>query len=935
MDFFEEYHNIREAGYSVEDAEKIIDAQKEIHVKTAAGGLIGPRGPVAGPTTSSPAAPIKKAPSVVNTPKPSAQTTRPITDLTPRQQYTIQTIRRIGEQVGATPAQIEAAIAVTGGESNFGQQPFQIGGPAVGAFQFDPGGELRPLLNRGMTPAQVANDPALEAKIFFERTDPYTKEMTPSEAQQYDVLNFERPASPTNDLNPTHLTEANKFISEVSGEKALPTSSLGITSPEMANYQSGGGVGGNSGQTSTSTTPYSAPASNTMAVNPTLTSTLFPSLLGPMGPTNLNSSNVSGLPSNSTQKIPQSNLSGFPTGTEQTGIAQGVRTAAKGLVSPSGPVNNAPFPEGHPLHPANPNHPLKQLVTHAATSLAGAKVSPTDQYQNNAVTEGLALRGIPYVWGGTDPRTGLDCSGFVQYSWKKAGINIPRTTQQQLADKSLQPVPLNPKLWHPGDLIYTEGGDHVGMYLGNGEVESAPHTGANVSITPVGDYWANAVAVRRPPLPDNAASLASIPVDKNLAQMAMGQGPGGYGVSPGAAEEMMQGSNASLIPASFNNVPLTSTTPINTTPLDTGGLTSMSPMLGMLPPAANVPLRNNNQLLVPFNNQQTTNQNINNGWIPGQGFVSTPKTSKNSIHEELTFLTAEPEEPPKDGIVEEGEPGTLRTSYNSIHEELFKDSAAGDPVSALLSTSVSPPSSSTTPDTTIITPSASDTAPTRITTPADNPENPKPGVKEGLKQFGEGFERANKAIETRITNPVKSYLNNLAVTGLPNDVFFSDLKDAFSSSGAATQKVIQSYTTNNTLPPTLAAYIPGYKQMPPEQLQKEIERLMGNSSIREKVFMEMQSMIKTTASVKKPYQAVWEYLAKIRKQDRDFAKNNYELNMKNANKIDPETLNNSVIEEFYHLIGEGNIEEAFTVLDKVSDPNLQNRVLQKYLERVS
>jgi cell wall-associated NlpC family hydrolase len=92
--------------------------------------------------------------------------------------------------------------------------------------------------------------------------------------------------------------------------------------------------------------------------------------------------------------------------------------------------------------------------------------------------------GTPYVWGGESPG-GFDCSGLLQFVWGKMGVQIPRTTFDQInagrkvAKKNLQ----------PGDAIFFGTRDnphHVGMYIGNGKFIEAPFTGARVRISNIG-----------------------------------------------------------------------------------------------------------------------------------------------------------------------------------------------------------------------------------------------------------------------------------------------------------------------------------------------------------------------------------------------------------------------------------------------------------------
>ncbi|REK87468.1 glycoside hydrolase [Streptomyces inhibens] len=84
--------------------------------------------------------------------------------------------------------------------------------------------------------------------------------------------------------------------------------------------------------------------------------------------------------------------------------------------------------------------------------------------------------GKPYVWGATGP-TSYDCSGLTQAAWKAAGVDLPRTTWDQV--KVGQRVATSDL--KPGDLVFFyDDISHVGMYIGGGKMIHAPHPGANV-----------------------------------------------------------------------------------------------------------------------------------------------------------------------------------------------------------------------------------------------------------------------------------------------------------------------------------------------------------------------------------------------------------------------------------------------------------------------
>jgi len=99
--------------------------------------------------------------------------------------------------------------------------------------------------------------------------------------------------------------------------------------------------------------------------------------------------------------------------------------------------------------------------------------------------------GDAYVYGATGPST-FDCSGLMMWSYAQAGVSLPRTSYAQ--ENVGTAVPLSEA--EVGDLVIFNGGEHVGMYAGNGMVLHAPHTGTVVkfeSISTIGSV----VTVRR------------------------------------------------------------------------------------------------------------------------------------------------------------------------------------------------------------------------------------------------------------------------------------------------------------------------------------------------------------------------------------------------------------------------------------------------------
>ncbi len=104
------------------------------------------------------------------------------------------------------------------------------------------------------------------------------------------------------------------------------------------------------------------------------------------------------------------------------------------------------------------------------------------------VAEAKKYLGLPYVWGGTDPKKGLDCSGLVQLVYKNLGYDLPRVSYQQAA--AGRPVASMAQA-QPGDLIAWDnssrnnGVDHIAIYIGGGKMIEAPRTGLDVRIVDV------------------------------------------------------------------------------------------------------------------------------------------------------------------------------------------------------------------------------------------------------------------------------------------------------------------------------------------------------------------------------------------------------------------------------------------------------------------
>ena len=141
--------------------------------------------------------------------------------------------------------------------------------------------------------------------------------------------------------------------------------------------------------------------------------------------------------------------------------------------------------------------------------------------------------GTPYKWGGTSPKTGFDCSGFVQYVFAKHGASLPRTSREMASSgKRLRPE------WsalQPGDLVmFAEPGDrisHVAIYAGKRRIIHASSSGGRVRYdaldTKRGKWFARRLVAARRVLTRGAALVSDL-----LAQQAVDDGVPTLGLDP-------------------------------------------------------------------------------------------------------------------------------------------------------------------------------------------------------------------------------------------------------------------------------------------------------------------------------------------------------------------------------------------------------------------
>lgn len=121
---------------------------------------------------------------------------------------------------------------------------------------------------------------------------------------------------------------------------------------------------------------------------------------------------------------------------------------------------------------------------------------------NDLVTYSDTFLGMNYLWGGTTPAIvdaagkymsgGFDCSGFVQYAYKHFGVNLPRTSMEQIN----KGISINIKDLKNGDLVFFMTNSalpyqvsHVGIYIGNNKFMHSPKFGDVIKVSELTGYY--------------------------------------------------------------------------------------------------------------------------------------------------------------------------------------------------------------------------------------------------------------------------------------------------------------------------------------------------------------------------------------------------------------------------------------------------------------
>ena len=131
--------------------------------------------------------------------------------------------------------------------------------------------------------------------------------------------------------------------------------------------------------------------------------------------------------------------------------------------------------------PGSSGSAARAMTVVASSPPAAASTTPVPAGAPTAVEVALAQQGDPYRWAASGPDS-FDCSGLIMFAYKAAGVSLPHSSRalrgmtERISVDELQ----------PGDLVF--GGSpvhHVGMYIGNGQMVHAPHSGDVVRVASV------------------------------------------------------------------------------------------------------------------------------------------------------------------------------------------------------------------------------------------------------------------------------------------------------------------------------------------------------------------------------------------------------------------------------------------------------------------
>ena len=129
-----------------------------------------------------------------------------------------------------------------------------------------------------------------------------------------------------------------------------------------------------------------------------------------------------------------------------------------------------------------PGKPVMVALAGGATTVQGGTPAKAEA----AVQLALSYLGMPYLWGGSSPSTGFDCSGLTWYVFKQQGISLPRVAADQA--KVGTPIPTMAELQRGDTVFFADSSGyihHMGLYIGDGKMVHSPRTGDVIKISDI------------------------------------------------------------------------------------------------------------------------------------------------------------------------------------------------------------------------------------------------------------------------------------------------------------------------------------------------------------------------------------------------------------------------------------------------------------------
>ena len=123
---------------------------------------------------------------------------------------------------------------------------------------------------------------------------------------------------------------------------------------------------------------------------------------------------------------------------------------------------------------------LPSAPENVPTVPAASFSAPYSSVGQRAADAAQSKIGAPYVYGAAGPHS-FDCSGLVQWAYKQAGLNVPRTSYEQASAGT----PVDIAALQPGDVVSFYGGSHTGIYIGGGNIVHASTSSQPVKIAPL------------------------------------------------------------------------------------------------------------------------------------------------------------------------------------------------------------------------------------------------------------------------------------------------------------------------------------------------------------------------------------------------------------------------------------------------------------------